>query len=95
MVLGVQRLEPNDGLTLLSLAAARRDGTSYSMVYLYTADERPYAAIYRSGETSVPFTLVTTDRGDVVGLLDAAGAPFASYRYDQWGRPWIQRMGLG
>jgi RHS repeat-associated protein len=31
--------------------------------------------------------LVTTDRGDVVELLDAAGNPFAAYRYDAWGNP--------
>ena len=31
--------------------------------------------------------MVTTDRGDVVELLDAAGNPFAAYRYDAWGNP--------
>ena len=33
------------------------------------------------------FGVVTTDRGDVVELLDAAGNPFAAYRYDAWGNP--------
>ena len=33
------------------------------------------------------FALMTTDRGDVVELLDAAGSPFAAYRYDAWGNP--------
>lgn len=35
----------------------------------------------------VVFGMVTTDRGDVVELLDAAGNPFAAYRYDAWGNP--------
>ena len=29
--------------------------------------------------------MVTSDRGDVVELLDSSGA-FAAYRYDAWGR---------
>lgn len=31
--------------------------------------------------------MVTSDRGDVVALTDAAGAPFGAYRYDAWGNP--------
>ena len=31
--------------------------------------------------------MVTTDRGDVVELLDAAGNPFVAYHYDAWGNP--------
>jgi hypothetical protein len=31
--------------------------------------------------------MVTTDRGDVVELLDVYGQPFAAYRYDSWGNP--------
>ena len=31
--------------------------------------------------------MVTTDRGDVVELLDVYGQPFAAYRYDAWGNP--------
>ena len=31
--------------------------------------------------------MITTDRGDVVELLDANGDPFAAYRYDAWGNP--------
>ncbi len=31
--------------------------------------------------------MVTTDRGDVVELLDASGQAFAAYRYDAWGNP--------
>ncbi len=31
--------------------------------------------------------MVTSDRGDVVELLDANGERFAAYRYDPWGQP--------
>jgi hypothetical protein len=33
------------------------------------------------------FGIITTDRGDVVELLDANGSPFTAYRYDAWGNP--------
>lgn len=76
-----------EGLTLLSLAASATGGDAWSLAYLYTGDGRPYAAVYSTETTTVPFSLLTTDRGDVVALLDSEGATFASYRYDQWGRP--------
>jgi RHS repeat-associated protein len=76
-----------EGLTLLSLAAEATGGEAWSLAYLYTADGRPYAAIYSDETTAVPFSMLTTDRGDVVALLDSSGETFASYRYDQWGRP--------
>jgi hypothetical protein len=31
--------------------------------------------------------MITTDRGDVVSLLDSAGNPFAANRQDAWGNP--------
>jgi len=31
--------------------------------------------------------MLTTDRGDVVELLDRDGDAFAAYRYDEWGNP--------
>jgi RHS repeat-associated protein len=31
--------------------------------------------------------MISTDRGDVVELLDSSGQPFAAYRYDAWGNP--------
>ncbi len=76
-----------DGITLLSLSAASSDDTTSSVTYLRTSDGRPYAGVYRSGTTETVFALVTTDRGDVVELLDSNGATFAAYRYDAWGRP--------
>lgn len=50
----------------------------------------PYAGVYRaptSSTTPIVFGMVTTDRGDVVALLDTDGDPFAAYRYDPWGKP--------
>lgn len=37
--------------------------------------------------TTVPFVFVTTDRGDVIELVDAAGEPFALYAYGAYGDP--------
>jgi RHS repeat-associated protein len=48
--------------------------------------------------------MLSTERGDIVALLDGAGAAFAGYRYDEWGNPlgagnqatgiWTQQTGL-
>jgi RHS repeat-associated protein len=83
------------GLTLHKLSATRTGGTdpgSWTITYLYDEYGRPYAGVYRGTSTTptpapVVFSLLTTDRGDVVALLDAEGAPFAAYRYDAWGNP--------
>jgi RHS repeat-associated protein len=77
-----------DGLSLLNLAAQRSDGETYSITYSYGEDQRAWAAVYASSDTTAPtlFHLVTTDRGDVVELTDAVGQPFSAYRYDAWGR---------
>jgi RHS repeat-associated protein len=75
-----------DGLSLLSLSAVASNGTTYSLTYFNSEAGRPFAAVYAgSGRTATLVYLVTTDRGDVVELLDSAGSPFASYRYDAWG----------
>ena len=85
------------GLTLRKLSATKTQGEtseSWSITYLYDEYGKPYAGVYRD-TTGVPanwpapmvFGLVTTDRGDVVELLDANGDPFAAYRYDAWGNP--------
>ena len=58
--------------------------------YLYDENGVPYGGLYRSPtDTGSPvfFALLTTDRGDVVELLDANGDLFAGYRYDAWGNP--------
>ncbi|MBE0417832.1 MAG: RHS repeat-associated core domain-containing protein, partial [Coriobacteriia bacterium] len=76
-----------DGITLLSLSAARSDETTYAVAYLHDEEGRPYAGVYRSSEVtgSVTFLIATTDRGDVVALTDAEGAVFARYTYDPYG----------
>jgi len=64
--------------------------TSWKITYLYDEQGRPYGGVYRSPtESTTPlyFGILTSDRGDIVSLLDAAGAPFAAYRYDAWGKP--------
>lgn len=77
----------DDGL-LLELRAQRTggDGASWKVSYFYDEDARLYGGAYRGGGAAVPFAAITTDRGDVVELLDANGDPFAAYRYDAWGR---------
>jgi RHS repeat-associated protein len=84
------------GLTLHKLSASQTQGETsetWSITYLYDEYGRPYAGVYRdTTSTENPpaptvFALVTTDRGDVVGLLDSNGDPFAAYRYDAWGNP--------
>lgn len=78
------------GTQLLSLSASQSAGGSaaWRVTYLYDDEGHPYAGVYSSNTASATaFGLVTTDRGDVVALTDTAGAPFASYRYDAWGRP--------
>jgi RHS repeat-associated protein len=78
-----------DGLNLLSLAAVRSDDATWSITYIYDERSRPYAGIYSSNEstTSTVFLIVTTDRGDVIELVDSSGTAFATYGYDAWGNP--------
>jgi RHS repeat-associated protein len=77
------------GITLLRLSATQGTST-WQLSYLYDEEDAPYAGVYRSPASStapVVFAMVTTDRGDVVELLDTNGAPFCAYRYDPWGKP--------
>jgi len=79
-----------DGLLLLSLEAATDEPDSWRIDYLYDEEGRPYAGTYRSPASSTSptlFVIITTDRGDVVELLDEDGDAFAAYRYDEWGNP--------
>jgi RHS repeat-associated protein len=78
------------GLALQQLKAVRTGGSApstWTITYLYDEYGKPYAGVYREGTTSTLFAMVTTDRGDVVELLDSSGQPFAAYRYDAWGNP--------
>ena len=69
------------GLSLLSLAAERSDGATYSLAYFYDESGRPFSAVYAASDASPTLVhLVTTDRRDVVELLHATGTPLATYR---------------
>jgi RHS repeat-associated protein len=77
------------GLTLLALSATQSTGATYTLTYFADESGRPWAATYAGSDAATPvmIQLVTTDRGDVVELLDASGNAFATYRYDAWGSP--------
>lgn len=76
-----------DGLTLLALES-RTATRSTKLAYLYDESGRPYAGIVTLPDTSpILFGLVTTDRGDVVELVDGTGTAFALYLYDAYGNP--------
>ncbi|MCE5204462.1 MAG: RHS repeat-associated core domain-containing protein [Coriobacteriales bacterium] len=75
---------------LLTLGLGERsDGTTWSVMYLPDASERPYAGVFAGSETASPvaFGFVTTDRGDTWELVDTAGLPFALMTYDAYGNP--------
>jgi RHS repeat-associated protein len=76
-----------DGTRLLGLSAARSDGATWTIQYVYEGDGRLQEGVYRSGSTSVAFLVQVTARGDVRELLDVQGAPFATYAYDAYGLP--------
>lgn len=78
----------HDSLTLLGLVS-ESSGSTTKLTYLYDDAGRPYAGLVTLPGTTTPvvFGTVTTDRGDVVELLDASGDAFATYRYDAYGNP--------
>lgn len=80
-----------DGLKLLSLSAAQTGDTTatWHIDYVYDDSGRPFAGLYRSDTAgSIPFSIVTTTRGDVVEIVSGPTANFqVDYRYDAWGRP--------
>ncbi len=79
------------GLKLLSVNSTRTVSGSVNatgnVTFMLDANDNPYAGVYRGSQatSATMFYLVTTDRGDVSELLDAAGNAFAYYRYDPWG----------
>jgi RHS repeat-associated protein len=76
-----------EGLRLLGTSATR-GAANWSLDYLYDERGAVFAGVYASSEsTTVPFLMVTTDRGDVRELIDQGGAAFAHYSYDAYGRP--------
>ncbi len=61
----------------------RRPDRELGAAYVYDEAGKPYAGVYRDDAIPTPevFTLVTSDRGDVLSLLDRNGVPFAAHRY--------------
>jgi RHS repeat-associated protein len=77
-----------DGLTLNELSASRSDGANWLIDYVYDENGVPYAGVYDgSSYSGLVFGMITSDRGDVVELVDANGNAFACYHYDAWGNP--------
>lgn len=78
------------GPLLLSVSATSCSGStvsSWTITYLYDAEDKAYGGVYRSNaQSATPFCLVTTAHGDVIALTDAQGRSFASYRYGAFGR---------
>jgi RHS repeat-associated protein len=71
-------------------AATAAEHESWQIDYLYDEEGVPYGGVYRSPANSrspLYFSMIATDRGDVVELLDRDGDAFAAYRYDEWGNP--------
>jgi RHS repeat-associated protein len=77
-----------DGAAAASASTLTAPG--YRIDYLHDEEGVPYGGVYRelpAGGNRTYFSMITTDRGDVVELLDRNGDPFAAYRYDEWGNP--------
>lgn len=55
--------------------------TSYTFIFRYGADGRPYSVQY-DGEV---YFYVLNAQGDVLGIVDSNGANVAIYAYDAWG----------
>jgi RHS repeat-associated protein len=77
-----------DGSRLLGLCATCSDGANWKVRYLYDGSSRPVAGVYASNTCSAtPFSIASSDRGDVRELINASGASFALYSYDAYGNP--------
>ena len=81
-----ERLLSGAGEPMINGSPTNRD--TLQIDYLYDENGVPYAGVYRSPASStspVVFGMVTSDRGDVLELLDTNGNAFACYHYDAWG----------
>lgn len=77
-----------EGIRLLGLSAERSDNATWSIDYLYDERGKPCGGVYASSDSAtVPFLIVTTDRGDVRSLRSASGLDFAFFAYDAYGNP--------
>lgn len=52
---------------------------------MYDDGNQPFAMIYKHGQTTELYYYVLNAQGDVIALLNSAGALVASYNYGAWG----------
>ena len=56
-----------------------------SLEFVYDDGNQPFAMIYNDGSTTTLYYYVLNAQGDVIALLNSAGALVASYNYGAWG----------
>ena len=71
--------------TTLSGKVMRQTWGSKSLEFVYDDGNQPFAMIYNDGSTSTLYYYVLNAQGDVIALLNSAGALAASYNYGAWG----------
>ena len=71
--------------TTLSGKVMRQQWGSKSLEFVYDDGNQPFAMIYNDGSTSTLYYYVLNAQGDVIALLNSAGALVASYNYGAWG----------
>ena len=71
--------------TTLSGKVMRQTWGSKSLEFIYDDGNQPFAMIYNDGSTSTLYYYVLNAQGDVIALLNSAGALVASYNYGAWG----------
>ena len=71
--------------TTLSGKVMRQQWGSKSLEFVYDDGNQPFAMIYNDGSTTTLYYYVLNAQGDVIALLNSAGALVASYNYGAWG----------
>ena len=71
--------------TTLSGKVMRQQWGSKSLEFVYDDGNQPFAMIYKHGQTTELYYYVLNAQGDVIALLNSAGALVASYNYGAWG----------
>ena len=86
---GVRTSKTVDGTTYhyttLSGKVMRQQWGNKSLEFVYDDGNQPFAMIYNDGSTSTLYYYVLNAQGDVIALLNSAGALVASYNYGAWG----------
>ena len=71
--------------TTLSGKVMRQQWDGKTLEFVYDDGNQPFAMIYNDGSTSTLYYYVLNAQGDVIALLNSAGALAASYNYGAWG----------